>query len=454
MQILSYNIKDLIDFSKASCGSLGLKLETCNITYLLEKVVKLVEIQANKKSISIFSKIDPEIPHDWCTDPDRVCQAVLNLLSNAIKYTVKGFIVVSAKYLERKGMIKIKVSDTGVGMEKGDLSKLQKAFKDQELYFKKLNLHSTGIGLGLAVSNQICLGLGHTRQDYLKVKSTLNKGSEFKFYIDNKARINLTSFDQSPVNGTVETHDSLIADSSTMKLRQMRRGAHSTNNRYMTRKESVFSPHRSPKVLREFPSKDVDTMEDNKADDSLDASSDSSPSLYANTSLLNQRYLSFDSNMKRGSGVVAQFGSRHQSPLLKEVKLLNNEIDRPSKVEKVLIVDDDSFNILSLELMFKTFNVQHDHAYNGKEAIEKVKKNKYQMIMMDCNMPVMDGWEATKQIIGLINDGVIDNLVIVACTAFEDSENLMKCGEAGMKYIIQKPVSIDKLSDLLKKIAQ
>ena len=71
---------------------------------------------------------------------------------------------------------------------------------------------------------------------------------------------------------------------------------------------------------------------------------------------------------------------------------------------------------------------------------------------MDCNMPVMDGWEATKRILKLIEEGKIKDLVIVACTAFEDAENLMKCGEAGMKYIIQKPVNADKLSDLLKKL--
>jgi len=433
--------------------------------------VKLVEIQAKKKKVSIFTKIDPDVPTEWCTDPERVCQVVLNLLTNGLKYTLKGkgSIVISVKYLEKKGLISIKVSDSGIGMEKNDLSRLQKAFKEQELFSSKLNPHSTGIGLGLTVSNQICLSLGTMKYDYLQVESTSNKGSEFRFYIENKTKINILS---SEYPGTIETHESLLTEGSNFKFRRSSKRTSNQNrySRYSTRKESIFSPKKSQKAVREFPSKESEELDaDDHLDQSLDRSSDSSPSLYANTILLTQQYLSFESQRKkpdsRESGSRSPDSrpktptSRTNSPLLNEIRLLAGpktprtpRTPKARQIQKVLIVDDDSFNILSLELMFKKLKVDHDHAYNGKEAIEKALTNEYDLIMMDCNMPVMDGWEATQRILKLIEEKQINDLVIVACTAFDDAENLMKCGEAGMKYIIQKPVHSDKLSDLLKKL--
>ena len=469
IQILSYSIKDIIDYSKLSCGALGLRLETCSIAALVEKVIKLVEMQAKKKKVSIFTKIDHDVPTEWCTDPERVCQVLLNLLSNGLKYTLKGSIVVNVKYLEKKGLISVKVSDSGIGMEKNDLSRLQKAFKEQELFSSKLNPHSTGIGLGLTVSNQICLSLGAPKYDYLQVESTHNKGSDFKFFIENKTKVHIQSLEYP---GTIETHESLLTEGSHFKFRRssMRTSNQNRYSRYSTRKESIFSPKKSQKAAREFPSPSKESDEfagEDNLDNSLDRSSDSSPSLYANTILLTQQYLSFESQRKKpdsresresGSRSPDSRGgkspaSRNQSPLLREIRLLGESRSKmSSKVQKVLIVDDDSFNILSLELMFKKFKVDHDHAYNGQEAIEKVMSNEYDLIMMDCNMPVMDGWEATKRILKMIEERKIKDLVIVACTAFEDAENLMKCGEAGMKYIIQKPVNADKLSDLLKKL--
>ena len=443
IQILSYNIKDIIDYSKMSYGALGLRLETCNVPALVERIMKLVEIQAKKKKISILSKIDPDVPLEWCTDPERVCQTILNLLSNGLKYTLKGSIVVCVKYMKKQGLIKVKVSDTGLGIESSELVKLQKNLKDQELFSKKINLHSTGIGLGLSVSNHICAALGPSKYDYLRVKSVFNKGSEFTFYIENKTKAQIMSV-ESP--GTIETHESLLTDASNFRLKG---NFTKTNHKYATRKGSIFSPFRSGKTMKDFPSKEPE-ISDGKLEESSDDSSDSSPSLYANTTLLTHQYLSFEST-KNKLTLNTENPVRQHSPLLREVKIFNEGKAKNSRINRVLIVDDDSFNILSLELIFKKLRIPHDHAYNGKEAIEKVLANKYDLIMMDCNMPVMDGWEATKHILKLISEGKVKNLVIVACTAFEDAENLMKCVDAGMKYIIQKPVNIDKLSDLLKK---
>ena len=452
MQILSYSIKDILDYKKANSGTLGLRLETCNVASIIKKTIKLVELQARKKNIAIFSKISPNIPAAWSTDADRVCQILLNLLSNGLKYTMKGYIVISASYLQRRGLIKIKVADTGIGMEKSDLTRLQKAFKEQEILSKKLNLHSTGINLGLTVSNQICAILGQPKYDYLKVKSSADKGSEFKFYLENKTKANLTSLENP--QSIVETHESLLTEGGNLKRIPLKKSTNFSQNRFSTRKESVFSPHRSPKWDKMSLSKDIGV--DEKQDESLDNSSDSSPSLYANTSLLINQYSSIENNKANfGSSLTTRMPKiPRQCSVLRDMKSMWQDLAKSIKIEKVLIVDDDSFNILSLELIFKKLKLKCDHAYNGRQAIDMVMNNKYDLIMMDCNMPVMDGWEATKEILSLIAAKTIDDLIIVACTAFDDAENLMRCGEAGMKYIIQKPVNQDKLADLLKKLSK
>ena len=112
----------------------------------------------------------------------------------------------------------------------------------------------------------------------------------------------------------------------------------------------------------------------------------------------------------------------------------------------VLLVDDVDTNRLVAEVFLNELGFKSDHATNGKEAVEALSQNHYDIIFMDCHMPVMDGFEATQQ----LRESGTDNVVIIAMTADVTSENITRCKEAGMDKVILKPLTIEKIIDVIE----
>ena len=123
------------------------------------------------------------------------------------------------------------------------------------------------------------------------------------------------------------------------------------------------------------------------------------------------------------------------------------------KNQKILIVDDDPLNILVLKSFLEQFGVLREGAINGDEAVSKVmaRPNDYCLILMDCQMPVMDGFEATRILTRKMKLGELPRIPIVGCTAFNGQDKLSECLRSGMEEVISKPVIKEKLRDILKK---
>ena len=103
-------------------------------------------------------------------------------------------------------------------------------------------------------------------------------------------------------------------------------------------------------------------------------------------------------------------------------------------------------------MMLKSLELKYEIAYNGRDAIDKVLKNRdISLVIMDCNMPIMDGWEATEILTEMMKRGEIQDIPIIACTAYCDEENIQKCFASGMKEILKKPAMKKDISDTLKK---
>ncbi len=127
----------------------------------------------------------------------------------------------------------------------------------------------------------------------------------------------------------------------------------------------------------------------------------------------------------------------------------------------ILVVDDDPINILGLRLLLSKLKLSIDVAYNGQQAVEKVQNkfktakttanSRYKLIFMDCQMPVMDGYEASRILTSLMKNAEIPETAIVGCTAFTAKNKLDECIASGMSGVITKPVVIDKLKGIIKK---
>ena len=136
----------------------------------------------------------------------------------------------------------------------------------------------------------------------------------------------------------------------------------------------------------------------------------------------------------------------------KSTKMLSHSANLKEQKDRIiLIVDDDSFNIYSLEMMLNSLKIKYEVAYNGKDAITKILLNRdISLVFIDCNMPLMDGWEATKILNEMMKRDEIDYIPIIACTAYCDEKNIQKCFDVGMKNVLIKPITKNELICVLK----
>lgn len=127
--------------------------------------------------------------------------------------------------------------------------------------------------------------------------------------------------------------------------------------------------------------------------------------------------------------------------------------------EEILYVDDDAFNLLSLELILKSFNLKCCKVMNGVEAIKELKKKKcennncprFKLIFMDYQMPIMDGIETTKKIVEMIKKNEIPETAIIGCTAFVSIDEISKCYAVGMKDVIIKPINKNLVKNVINE---
>jgi CheY-like chemotaxis protein len=280
--------------------------------------------------------------------------------------------------------LKIKESDTGIGICEEDILKLFKPF--EKLDKNKSNLNGSGVGLGLFISNELAIRLCNPKAGGIKIESLINKGSCFTFLLENKF-----------------AGASSIEDAGSLSNVQDECEARRIKSSYI---------HSSPFDAGRIPLPPI-----------------------ANA-------LEID-------------------VCLEPFTPMNKKKNSRCKCSKILEVDDDCFNILAMEVILKQLNFKCDAAYSGEEAIKMVLNRannpcskhcfNYQMILMDCSMPIMDGFEATRRLRAYMTQGTIPEIPIIGCTAYTSSDKYNECLTNGMIECISKPISKVKLSFLVTK---
>lgn len=394
-QLLLHLINDILDFSQMSANKLRLVYDTCNVGETLDECMNLIKIQATKKGIKLLTTYEFEDDKpDFCTDHNRLKQIVMNLLSNSLKFTLKGVIQLSAKIesdLDIGGRIlKISVKDSGIGISDANKQKLFKAFEKIELGDRK-SLNSQGVGLGLVISNNLVLMLSPTLQNNgIKVDSEVNKGATFSFWI---------------VEQALNQETNLIG----------------------------------------YQSEDLNSQMDEHLRDSERADTDNN---------LLPRQADYSLNQLT-----------EKIPFVTVTSQPTDRIQFQAQQTHILVVDDDVFNISALEMVLGKLGFTCDTAYNGEQAIHMVQKknqefrsgkweSQYRLIFMDCNMPIMDGFEASRILKTMVKSGELEPIAIVACTAFTSEKEKQRAVEVGMDGYCIKPMNKEKVSEFVKKYLQ
>ena len=440
-------INDILDMSKIEAG----KLEFDNAPFDLEKsLIKTSDIIAEKageKNLTLNFFIEKNMPLRYSSDELRLSQVITNLLSNAVKFTPKnGTITVSIKELQRKNdhsVIQFSVKDSGIGISQEQQAKLFSAFTQADSGITK---RFGGTGLGLAISKNIVENMNGK----IKVISETNKGAEFIFTVELKRlpeqlSIRLYGKTALVVGSRKEERDQCmemlkengIDASSTASVEEAIRLAGEK-----TYDAIFFSPDNGSDIYEEVSKFGAIAEKDNF----VIVSSFIKWSLAEEKlhTLGTKHFLPkplFLSNMRAVLKDIFDYQSN--------VKLSDSLCSYDFNDVSILLVEDIDINRIIFQALLEQTNIKIDVAENGLEAVDMFSQQpeKYDLIIMDIQMPLMDGYEATRTIRQFSHPRAA-TIPIIAMTANAFQADILAAKESGMNDYLTKP--IDEKNVMLK----
>lgn len=454
-------INDFLDFSRIESGKAELEIIDFELIASVEAIADLLAEQARQKGIELISFVSPKLPSVLKGDPGSIRQVLLNLASNAVKFTQTGSVFMQADLLESLGadnvIVRFSVMDTGMGIESGNLERLFEPFTQASLSVKR---EFGGTGLGLTISR----GLVNLMGGKLAVESTKGRGSNFWFDIPLKAV-------GGGLNGTATRELSGRVCLIISAFPQLARVLESYAGAWGMRVITTDSTESALAVLQ--------TIEQQKKagaviidGDSVDAHRLFIEAEQRNLLSPKVRILLLTSNYNEDveSHMVAEgFAALLAKPVkywslyntLEHilVKSLSPKLDRRLTVQipklahadKVILVADDSpVNQKVALLQLKSLGLMARAVSSGEEAIEQVRTGEYSLVLMDCQMPEMDGFQATKAIRKL-EEGTNKHIPVIALTGSADAEGRAKCINSGMDEVLIKPVAPNKLMEVIDR---
>jgi PAS domain S-box-containing protein len=463
-------INDILDFSKIEAGKLELESLSFDFATILEDVVEMLAPQADSRGLELFVNYPPNIPRHFRGDADRLRQVITNLVGNAVKFTHKGHVLVAAEILHKDietATIKVSVIDTGIGITPDKAAMLFEKFTQADASTTR---QYGGTGLGLAISKQL-IELMHGS---VQVESIPGQGSTFSFCVSlpleagpsSTARpiahlrgLRVLIVDDNEVNRRLvyeQVSDwgmrSQVYENADEALRALRL-AHEKNDPF----QIVISDYQMPFT-----------------DGGMLASAiRADPELKTTVFIM----LSSMGHSKEIKDLVGQSIDAYLVKPVRHSKLLDTLAttwstarNDPSVADSVwslrksvagrfaghgaraLVAEDNAVNQKVAIRILEKLGVRADVAGNGHEAVEMFRTIPYDIVFMDCQMPEMNGYEASTRIRQLEQSGSRVPIVALTAEAIQDCRD--KCLRAGMDDYLPKPVKLEDLIVALEKHLQ
>ena len=450
-------INDILDFSKIEAGKLELDIQKNQISETVSQAIDIVTYQAQSKKLDLILNQDFEIPSEIYYDSARIKQICVNLLGNAIKFTEKGQVELAIELiskLENELTLRFSVIDTGLGINKELQSKIFNAFSQADTSTTR---KYGGTGLGLSISNKL---LSLMNKSKLELLSEEGKGSTFYFDLtlpyENKEKP-FSDIDFSNIQKV------LIIDDSKKNCEIIGKYLNQFNIQSIIENNDEI-------VIQTINTHSFDIIfidSDNNSNEKLELIKTiiSNPTYLINTPpiIFMNDSIHDDASYEKYQEIGVNY--RLLKPIkpkdlfekLKIISISKNEIplhkkkssDFLSKEKSViLIVDDNEINIqLAKSILINMLpNTEVIEAKNGLEAIDQFKKYSPDLVFMDVQMPLMNGYDATIEIRKITNS---KNTPIVAFTAGTVKGEREKCLEVGMSNYISKPIVKEELKDII-----
>lgn len=479
-------IDDLLDYSKVEAGKLTVETRGLKIAQVIDSVKVSYAAALEKKQLKITTDIDTSINPLLLGDPTRLRQLLSNLVSNSIKFSDSGMIDISARKIKdfpSKQIIRFSVKDQGIGMDGETVENIFKPFnQDDNSSTRKFG----GTGLGLSISKKII----ELMEGKIGVRSEKNKGSTFYFDLP----LLKSAGESQNIQGQSQNREVILVNTNPVLFNKTISEIKSLNIKFHNAlgQQQAYEALASLKdssnnsknilIILDFESAEKEArsicddirngrFEDNVFVGLICSYSNIDGIPESDNLTITKKDFSIEKLFSKIEVHQASIGADKPTESSKKAKDIKDQSDTSSEIiqstpttiknndinpnfdisDKLLIVEDNDVNLKVAEKLIQYIGYTFEFARNGLEAVEMVKDKRYRIILMDCQMPVMDGYTSTREIRKFEADSDLNRTPILAMTANAMIGDKEKCLESGMDDYMSKPLNRYLLEKTIKK---
>jgi signal transduction histidine kinase/CheY-like chemotaxis protein len=477
-------IDDILDFSKISAGKLDLEPIAFDLRLSVEETAILLGQRAEAKGLEVIVRFPPETPHRLIGDPGRLRQILINLAGNAIKFTARGHVVIAVECLEQSAdaaRLKLEVSDTGIGIAAERLSEIFDRFSQADASTTR---HYGGTGLGLAISSELVALMGGE----MGVESEVGVGTTFWMTVELPRdprpaeppateecleQLRVLAVDDNELNLQIFAEQTrkagirlAVASSGEVALEALTAAVEEGDPFHIVVLDYLMPEMDGAEVARRV--RDDERLRKSVTVVMLSSVgqrgkarefADLGVAAYLTKPMRQQEILP-----ALATAWTQRCQGRSSVPLISRRSILEARSNaRPAAgngsgggrstdqlLPRILLVEDNLVNQKLASHMLDKIGCSVDVAGNGVQALERLAQGSYDVVLMDCQMPEMDGFEATRRIRG----GEVDSrrrIPIVALTASAMIEDRQRCLDAGMDDFLSKPIRRQALATAVER---
>ena len=462
-------LNDLLDFSKIEAGKLDIESVPMDVRQCVEEVGALMAVQASSKGLELIVNVDPAIPERVLGDPHRVRQVLVNLCGNAVKFTRDGEIVIElipVRSGEGAPQLRFEVRDSGIGIPQEALGRLFHPFTQIDAATTR---HFGGTGLGLSIVKRLVELMGGE----VRVDSTVGRGSTFTVTLPCQP-VEDAQGQNARVAVDLGGKRVLVVDDNATNLRVVRGQLECVGLEVTTTSSADAALELLERARTQHRDFDLAILDDRMP---VCDGSTLGRRILATPGLKNIRLVMLTSVDGYGSADrLSEIGFSGYLPKPVRGRELRACIARVLQIDtgavsarhrivtrsvlaaladetayqgRVLVVEDNAVNQQVAQRFLERLGCKVTVASNGEEAVEMLGRGGYDLVLMDVQMPVMDGLEATRRVRARENGGV--RTPIVALTASAMADELERCTAAGMDGLLTKPLEVARLRAILER---
>lgn len=448
-------VDELLDLAKVESGNMRLFYKRCSLDNVIEQAVQFNLAKAKQRGLDFVIELSPHLPSHIKTDEGRLVQVLNNILNNAIKFTPKGSISLYVNTFikepnQNRVKIKFAISDTGIGIKEEAQKGLFNAFTQVD---ESMTREYGGSGLGLAICQQIVSLMGGE----ISIESNPGQGSEFSFVL---------SFDDATYHEPVNSKMNIACLATDISANAIMGINHlSVSTQHFAQVNELNQINQNTVLLLDLQQHDIESffVEMNQQRQqcpenwqyikalgiiSLDQERDIAL-LEQNLLPFKLPYLFIEQPVFRSS-LLSLCGLGVDAIATAKIEQKHDEVEDIDLADKhVLLVEDNLVNQMVAKQLLHSMGINVEIAENGQQALDKVQTQGFDLVLMDIQMPVMDGLTATKKIRSMKK---FETLPIIAMTAHAREEDRQNSFQAGMNLHIAKPVTAKILKQGIAKV--